>query len=135
MFVFCRSFLEELKACVTTDDIEGIVCLTAVTHIILVINKGWLNSFYAVWAVAASPSLRTVRNMRHLSSSVLHRPLPCHFSAWLPLLDELHQPGTHWPELLNAPPSPFRTGPITCPSCASELNFRAFVIYYLCLKV
>ncbi|XP_045877162.1 condensin-2 complex subunit G2 isoform X3 [Meles meles] len=35
-----RSFLDELKACVTSDDIEGIVCLTAVTHIILVINKG-----------------------------------------------------------------------------------------------
>ncbi|XP_034885655.1 condensin-2 complex subunit G2 isoform X2 [Mirounga leonina] len=35
-----RSFLDELKACVTSDDIEGIVCLTAVMHIILVINKG-----------------------------------------------------------------------------------------------
>nr|XP_045016633.1 condensin-2 complex subunit G2 [Jaculus jaculus]XP_045016634.1 condensin-2 complex subunit G2 [Jaculus jaculus] len=35
-----RSFLEELKACVTSGDIEGIVCLTAVLHIILVINKG-----------------------------------------------------------------------------------------------
>ncbi|KAM5255154.1 condensin-2 complex subunit G2 [Ctenodactylus gundi] len=35
-----RSFLNELKACVTSDDIEGIVCLTAVLHIILVINKG-----------------------------------------------------------------------------------------------
>uniref|UniRef100_A0A8D0RCE4 Condensin-2 complex subunit G2 n=1 Tax=Sus scrofa TaxID=9823 RepID=A0A8D0RCE4_PIG len=35
-----RSFLDELKACVTSEDIEGIVCLTAVTHIILVINKG-----------------------------------------------------------------------------------------------
>ncbi|KAI5775111.1 NCAPG2 [Gulo gulo luscus] len=35
-----RSFLDELKACVISDDIEGIVCLTAVTHIILVINKG-----------------------------------------------------------------------------------------------
>ncbi|XP_062956346.1 condensin-2 complex subunit G2 [Cynocephalus volans] len=35
-----RSFLDELKACVTSDDIEGIVCLTAVLHIILVINKG-----------------------------------------------------------------------------------------------
>lgn len=35
-----RSFLDELKACVTSDDIEGIVCLTAVVHIILVINKG-----------------------------------------------------------------------------------------------
>ncbi|XP_014643079.1 PREDICTED: condensin-2 complex subunit G2 isoform X2 [Ceratotherium simum simum] len=34
-----RSFLDELKACVTSDDIEGIVCLTAVVHIILVINK------------------------------------------------------------------------------------------------
>ncbi|XP_072820142.1 condensin-2 complex subunit G2 isoform X1 [Vicugna pacos] len=39
-----RSFLDELKACVTSDDIEGIVCLTAVTHIILVINKGKLKS-------------------------------------------------------------------------------------------
>uniref|UniRef100_A0A452QMF3 Condensin-2 complex subunit G2 n=1 Tax=Ursus americanus TaxID=9643 RepID=A0A452QMF3_URSAM len=36
----CRSFLDELKACVTSDDIEGIVCLTAVMHIILVMNKG-----------------------------------------------------------------------------------------------
>lgn len=35
-----RSFLDELKACVTSGDIEGIVCLTAVLHIILVINKG-----------------------------------------------------------------------------------------------
>ncbi|XP_021096528.1 condensin-2 complex subunit G2 isoform X4 [Heterocephalus glaber] len=35
-----RSFLSELKACVTSGDIEGIVCLTAVLHIILVINKG-----------------------------------------------------------------------------------------------
>uniref|UniRef100_A0A8C4PFJ4 Condensin-2 complex subunit G2 n=1 Tax=Equus asinus TaxID=9793 RepID=A0A8C4PFJ4_EQUAS len=35
-----RSFLDELKTCVTSDDIEGIVCLTAVTYIILVINKG-----------------------------------------------------------------------------------------------
>ncbi|XP_060052856.1 condensin-2 complex subunit G2 isoform X2 [Erinaceus europaeus] len=35
-----RSFLDELKTCVTSDDIEGIVCLTAVVHIILVINKG-----------------------------------------------------------------------------------------------
>lgn len=35
-----RSFLDELKACVTSDDIEGIVCLTAVTQIILVISKG-----------------------------------------------------------------------------------------------
>ncbi|NIG57993.1 condensin-2 complex subunit G2-like [Pontoporia blainvillei] len=34
------SFLDELKACVISEDIEGIVCLTAVTHIILVINKG-----------------------------------------------------------------------------------------------
>lgn len=34
-----RSFLDELKACVTSDDIEGIVCLTAVLHIILVLNK------------------------------------------------------------------------------------------------
>ncbi|XP_059567291.1 condensin-2 complex subunit G2 isoform X4 [Myotis daubentonii] len=35
-----RSFLDELKVCVNSDDIEGIVCLTAVMHIILVINKG-----------------------------------------------------------------------------------------------
>ncbi|MBZ3883563.1 Condensin-2 complex subunit G2, partial [Sciurus carolinensis] len=35
-----RSFLDELKACVTSGDIEGIVCLTAVLHLILVINKG-----------------------------------------------------------------------------------------------
>ncbi|XP_069318820.1 condensin-2 complex subunit G2 [Eulemur rufifrons] len=35
-----RSFLEELRVCVMSDDIEGIVCLTAVVHIILVINKG-----------------------------------------------------------------------------------------------
>uniref|UniRef100_A0A8C0SLM3 Condensin-2 complex subunit G2 n=1 Tax=Canis lupus familiaris TaxID=9615 RepID=A0A8C0SLM3_CANLF len=35
-----RSFLDELKVCVTSDDIEGIVCLSAVTRIILVINKG-----------------------------------------------------------------------------------------------
>uniref|UniRef100_A0A286XNQ2 Condensin-2 complex subunit G2 n=1 Tax=Cavia porcellus TaxID=10141 RepID=A0A286XNQ2_CAVPO len=35
-----RSFLRELKASVTSGDIEGIVCLTAVLHIILVINKG-----------------------------------------------------------------------------------------------
>ncbi|XP_006874492.1 PREDICTED: condensin-2 complex subunit G2 [Chrysochloris asiatica] len=35
-----RSFLDELKTCVTSDDIEGIVCLAAVIHIILVINKG-----------------------------------------------------------------------------------------------
>ncbi|OWK06325.1 NCAPG2 [Cervus elaphus hippelaphus] len=35
-----RSFLDELKACVISEDIEGIVCLTAVLHIILVINKG-----------------------------------------------------------------------------------------------
>ncbi|XP_008831281.1 condensin-2 complex subunit G2 [Nannospalax galili] len=35
-----RSFLDELKTCVTSGDIEGIVCLTAVLHIILVINKG-----------------------------------------------------------------------------------------------
>ncbi|XP_040840295.1 condensin-2 complex subunit G2 isoform X2 [Ochotona curzoniae] len=35
-----RSFLDELKSCVLSDDIEGIVCLTAVLHIILVINKG-----------------------------------------------------------------------------------------------
>ncbi|CAH6779587.1 condensin-2 complex subunit G2 [Phodopus roborovskii] len=34
-----RSFLDELKVCVTSGDIEGIVCLTAVLHIILVINK------------------------------------------------------------------------------------------------
>ncbi|OBS71779.1 hypothetical protein A6R68_13644, partial [Neotoma lepida] len=34
-----RSFLDELKACVISGDIEGIVCLTAVLHIILVINK------------------------------------------------------------------------------------------------
>lgn len=46
MFVFCRSFLDELKVCVTSDDIEGIVCLTAVMHIILVINKGWLNFYH-----------------------------------------------------------------------------------------
>uniref|UniRef100_A0A8C6HH29 Condensin-2 complex subunit G2 n=1 Tax=Mus spicilegus TaxID=10103 RepID=A0A8C6HH29_MUSSI len=35
-----RSFLDELKACITSGDVEGIVCLTAVLHIILVINKG-----------------------------------------------------------------------------------------------
>ncbi|KAM6215890.1 condensin-2 complex subunit G2 [Rhynchocyon petersi] len=35
-----RSFLDELKACVTSDDIEGIVCLTAVLHIILALNTG-----------------------------------------------------------------------------------------------
>lgn len=35
-----RSFLDELKACVISGDIEGIVCLTAVLHLILVINKG-----------------------------------------------------------------------------------------------
>ncbi|XP_004702393.1 condensin-2 complex subunit G2 isoform X1 [Echinops telfairi] len=35
-----RSFLDELKTCVTSDDIDNIVCLTAVVHIILVINKG-----------------------------------------------------------------------------------------------
>ncbi|ELK19041.1 Condensin-2 complex subunit G2 [Pteropus alecto] len=35
-----RSYLDELKASVTSDDIEGIVCLTAIMHIILVINKG-----------------------------------------------------------------------------------------------
>ncbi|XP_042556945.1 condensin-2 complex subunit G2 [Dipodomys spectabilis] len=35
-----RSFLDELKACVRSGDIEGIVCLTAVLHIILVINTG-----------------------------------------------------------------------------------------------
>uniref|UniRef100_A0A8I3NIV1 Non-SMC condensin II complex subunit G2 n=1 Tax=Canis lupus familiaris TaxID=9615 RepID=A0A8I3NIV1_CANLF len=35
-----RSFLDELKVCVTSDDIEGIVCLSAVMRIILVINKG-----------------------------------------------------------------------------------------------
>uniref|UniRef100_A0A8D2ASR7 Condensin-2 complex subunit G2 n=1 Tax=Sciurus vulgaris TaxID=55149 RepID=A0A8D2ASR7_SCIVU len=35
-----RSFLDELKACVTSGDIEGIVCLTAVLHLVLVINKG-----------------------------------------------------------------------------------------------
>ncbi|KAG8506100.1 Condensin-2 complex subunit G2 [Galemys pyrenaicus] len=35
-----RSFLDELKACVASDDIEGIVCLTAVLHIILVLSKG-----------------------------------------------------------------------------------------------
>ncbi|XP_036211329.1 condensin-2 complex subunit G2 isoform X4 [Myotis myotis] len=35
-----RSFLDELKVCVNSDDIEGIVCLTAVMHIILVIDKG-----------------------------------------------------------------------------------------------
>uniref|UniRef100_A0A2K5Y164 Non-SMC condensin II complex subunit G2 n=1 Tax=Mandrillus leucophaeus TaxID=9568 RepID=A0A2K5Y164_MANLE len=35
-----RSFLDELKACVASDDIEGIVCLTAAVHIILVINAG-----------------------------------------------------------------------------------------------
>ncbi|XP_035301026.1 condensin-2 complex subunit G2 isoform X1 [Cricetulus griseus] len=35
-----RSFLDELKACVTSSDIEGIVCLTAVVHIVMVINKG-----------------------------------------------------------------------------------------------
>ncbi|XP_036013546.1 condensin-2 complex subunit G2 isoform X2 [Mus musculus] len=35
-----RSFVDELKACVTSGDVEGIVCLTAVLHIILVINKG-----------------------------------------------------------------------------------------------
>ncbi|XP_020741838.2 condensin-2 complex subunit G2 isoform X3 [Odocoileus virginianus] len=35
-----RSFLDELKACVISEDIEGIVCLTAVVHLILVINKG-----------------------------------------------------------------------------------------------
>lgn len=49
---FCRSFLDELKACVTSDDIEGIVCLTAVTHIILVIDKGWLNFSDIIWVVA-----------------------------------------------------------------------------------
>lgn len=37
---FCRSYLDELKASVISDDIEGIVCLTAIMHIILVINKG-----------------------------------------------------------------------------------------------
>lgn len=46
LLIFCRSFLDELKACVTSDDIEGIVCLTAVMHIILVINKGWLNFLF-----------------------------------------------------------------------------------------
>ncbi|XP_016016454.2 condensin-2 complex subunit G2 isoform X1 [Rousettus aegyptiacus] len=35
-----RSYLGELKASVISDDIEGIVCLTAIMHIILVINKG-----------------------------------------------------------------------------------------------
>lgn len=35
-----RSFLDELKTCVTSGDIEGIVCLTAVLHIILVFNRG-----------------------------------------------------------------------------------------------
>ncbi|XP_006887723.1 PREDICTED: condensin-2 complex subunit G2-like [Elephantulus edwardii] len=35
-----RSFLDELKTCVISDEIEGIVCLTAVMHIILAINKG-----------------------------------------------------------------------------------------------
>uniref|UniRef100_A0A250Y6Z2 Condensin-2 complex subunit G2 n=1 Tax=Castor canadensis TaxID=51338 RepID=A0A250Y6Z2_CASCN len=35
-----RSVLDELKSCVMSGDIEGIVCLTAVLHIILVINKG-----------------------------------------------------------------------------------------------
>lgn len=36
--------MDELKACVASDDIEGIVCLTAAVHIILVINAGWLHS-------------------------------------------------------------------------------------------
>ncbi|XP_012513557.1 PREDICTED: condensin-2 complex subunit G2 [Propithecus coquereli] len=35
-----RSFLDELRTCVVSDDIEGILCLAAVVHIILVINKG-----------------------------------------------------------------------------------------------
>uniref|UniRef100_H0X5F2 Condensin-2 complex subunit G2 n=1 Tax=Otolemur garnettii TaxID=30611 RepID=H0X5F2_OTOGA len=35
-----RSFLDELRVCVTSNDIEGIMCLTAVVHIILVVNKG-----------------------------------------------------------------------------------------------
>lgn len=35
-----RSFLDELKACVSSDDIEGIVCLTAVVHILLVLDRG-----------------------------------------------------------------------------------------------
>lgn len=35
-----RSFLDELRTCVTSGDIEGIVCLTAVLHIILVCNRG-----------------------------------------------------------------------------------------------
>lgn len=69
MFVFCRSFLDELKVCVNSDDIEGIVCLTAVMHIILVINKGWLNFYHFVWAVAG-PILELFWNFSELSSRV-----------------------------------------------------------------
>ncbi|XP_026305340.1 condensin-2 complex subunit G2-like, partial [Piliocolobus tephrosceles] len=39
-YLASRSFLDELKACVASDDIEGIVCLMAAVHIILVINAG-----------------------------------------------------------------------------------------------
>ncbi|XP_036616095.1 condensin-2 complex subunit G2 [Trichosurus vulpecula] len=35
-----RSFLEELTVCVASDEIEGIVCLTAVVCMIVVISKG-----------------------------------------------------------------------------------------------
>ncbi|XP_044533723.1 condensin-2 complex subunit G2 [Gracilinanus agilis] len=35
-----RSFLEELTACVASEEIEGIVCLTAVVYMIVIISKG-----------------------------------------------------------------------------------------------
>lgn len=44
--------MDELKACITSGDIEGIVCLTAVLHVILVINKGWLHFFFLLHLVS-----------------------------------------------------------------------------------
>lgn len=60
---FHRSFLDELKACVTSGDIEGIVCLTAVLHIILIINKGWLHFLSFIWCYWSCPCLLLMLEM------------------------------------------------------------------------
>lgn len=104
---FHRSFLDELKACVISGDIEGIVCLTAVLHIILVINKGWLHFFllhlvcywlcpclllllekFWIWPVSPFPlpaQKRLPTTFSPLFPSVLWIHCPCHCMS-LPVL-------------------------------------------------
>lgn len=126
MFVFCRSFLDELKACVTSDDIEGIVCLTAVMHIIFIIHKGWLNFSYIVWAVVGCIS-ELLSSVWEFSSPVWWVP----FSDTCCLLGSFYSPDPVPADILAGPCfltqflslSPFPTGPATYPSLCLRIEF------------